>query len=439
MAATARELALLALSACQRQGAWSDGYLKNVLRDAGLDSRDAAFATRLCFGVLQTRMLLDFYISRYTKIKREKMEINVLCALRIAVYQICFMDRVPASAAVNESVNLARRYSHNPKVAGLVNGVLRNFLRDLGTLPQPEDLSTRYSHPQWLVEELRLAVGSAELEALLAANNEPPPTMAQVNTCKTTQKALFALLTASGVTVTAHAWLPDSLILSHTGNLEALPAFQEGLFYMQDPAARLAVMAAGVKPGMTVLDACAAPGGKSFAAAIAMGGTGQIIACDIHPHKECLIQAGAERLGLSGITTMIQDAKADRPEWHALFPIVLADVPCSGLGIIRKKPDIRYKAPGPLERLPGVQLELLNQLCRYVAPGGVLLYATCTVLTRENEGVVHAFLDRHSNFTCERVQFPETFGILPGATTTLWPHRHGTDGFFFAKLRKTGP
>lgn len=436
MALSAREIALLALSACEKQGAWSDGYLKNTLRSEGLDSRDAALATRICFGVLQNRMLLDFYVARFSSVKPEKLENRVLCALRIAIYQLLFMDRVPQRAAVNESVTLARKYAKNPKAAGLVNAVLRTVAREREQLPQPEDLATRYSHPEWLVKEFSLAVGAGELEALLAADNDQPPTVAQVNTLRTTGMALMETLTAAGVTAAPHPWLSDCLILTGTGNLEALPAFQEGLFYIQDAAARLAVMAADPKPGMRVLDACAAPGGKTFAAALAMEGRGEILSCDIHPHKEKLIQTGADRLGLPMITPMTQDAKVYREDWGEGFDVVLADVPCSGLGIIRKKPDIRYKDPAPLAGLPAVQRAILENVSRYVRPGGVLLYATCTVLKRENEVVVQDFIDRYSDFTLDALALPGPVGNLPDGMATLWPHRHGTDGFFFAKMRK---
>lgn len=434
MVHSARDMALLALVACEKQGAWSDGYLKKALRNAGLDSRDAALATRICFGVLQNRMLLDFYISQFSSVSPEKLEPKVLCALRIAAYQLRFMDRVPQSAAVNESVTLAKKYAKNPRAAGLVNAVLRRMTQELDKLPRPRDLATQYSHPEWLVKEFSLAVGD-EVEELLAANNGQPPILAQVNTVKASAEEVMASLCASGVTVTPHPWLADCLVLTGTGNLEALPAFQEGLFYVQDAAARLAVLAAGVKPGMRVLDACASPGGKSFAAAIAMGAKGEIFSCDIHPHKEKLIAAGAERLGLPIITPMTQDAKAYREDWHGKFDVVLADVPCSGLGIISKKPDIRYKDPAPLAGLPAVQRGILENVSQYVRPGGVLLYATCTVLERENQAVVHDFIDRHSHFTLEGLELPGPAGAVPEGMITLWPHRHGTDGFFFAKMR----
>ena len=433
---TARGVALEALAACEKQGAWSDGYLKKAIGAAHLDGRDAALSTRLCFGVLQNRMLLDFWLSGLCTIPLGKLEVPVLAALRLGAYQLLFLDRVPHHAAVSESVELARKHARNPRAAGLVNGVLRSLIRQKGELPQPPDLATKYSHPQWLVDAFAGRLGREEGEALLAADNGEPPTCAQVNTMKTTQEALRAALTARGIEAEPHPWLLGCLLLRHTGSLEGLPEFQEGHFYIQDAAARLAVLAADPQPGWKVLDACAAPGGKSFAAALQMGDRGEVLSCDIHPHKEGLIQAGAKRLGLTCIRTEVLDAKVCKEEFLDRFNLVIADVPCSGLGIIRKKPDIRYKDPKPLENLPQVQGTILNNVSRYVRPGGVLLYATCTLLERENEGVVEAFLDRNNNFTLEGFQVPGPFAGTETGMLTCWPHRHGTDGFFFARLRR---
>ena len=435
----AREVALLALSACERQGAWSDGYLKKAIRDAGLDGRDAALCSRLCFGVLQNRLLLDFWLAGQCSMPLNRLEDKVLQSLRLGLYQLRFLNRVPPSAAVDQSVALARKYARNLRAAGLVNGVLRGILRAGDSLPEPEDLSVRYSHPAWLVKEFSLALdqaGGGGVEPLLAADNAQPPSAAQVNTCRAETSQVLASLRAQGVEVSPHPWLEGCLLLEGTGDLERLEAFQKGWIYIQDPAARLAVLAADPRPGMRVLDACAAPGGKSFAAALAMGDRGSILARDIHPHKEKLIQAGARRLGLGCIRTAVADARAHDPELEGAFDLVLADVPCSGLGIIRKKPDIRYKDPRPLAGLPRVQGEILDSLCRYVRPGGALLYATCTLLERENGGVVRTFLDRHTDFTAVGFTLPGPVGEVPGGMCTLWPHIHGTDGFFFAKLRR---
>ena len=434
---TAREVALRALVACEQQGAWSDGFLKKTLRSAGLDSRDAALATRLCFGVLQNQLLLDDDLSRLSTVKLEKMEPPIRNILRLGAYQVLFLDRVPDHAAVSEAVDLARKSSRNPRTAGLVNGILRSLVRQKNSLEPPKDPAIRYSHPQWLYQAFCQRLGREEAAALMAANNGEPPTCAQVNTTKATVEEVTDSLQAEGVEVQPHPWLPDCLLLSHTGSLEELTAFQKGFFYIQDAAAKLAVLAAGPRRNMAVLDACAAPGGKSFAAAIAMGGQGSVTSCDIHPHKIDLIQAGARRLGLEKcISAQVLNGKECKDEFLDSFDLVIADVPCSGLGIIRKKPDIRYKDPKPLEGLPQVQKAILDNVSRYVRPGGVLLYATCTLLERENEGVVRVFLDKHKDFTLEGFQVPGDFEGAREGMVTCWPHRHGTDGFFFAKLRR---
>lgn len=439
--ATAREVALKTLAACQRQGAWSDGYLKKAIREGELDRRDAALATRLCFGVLQQRMLLDYYLNCFSKIQTEKMEPAVLASLRLGVYQILFLDKVPDRAAVSESVDLAKKYSRNPRTAGLVNAVLRALLREKEHLPEvtgrddTEILSIRTSHPRWLVEEFLRRLGREETERLLLADNEQPPTVAQVNVLKTDAARLLALLKEAGVEAGPHPFLPDCLYLTGTGDLEKLGPFREGLFTIQDAASRLAVLAAGPKPGDRVLDCCAAPGGKSFACAMNMENRGEIISCDIHPHKIGLIEAGRDRLGITCLKARLQNAKEPVEAWTDGFDLVLTDVPCSGLGIIRKKPDIRYKDPKPLENLPRLQAEILENCSRYVKPGGVLLYSTCTLLSRENEDVVSAFLQSHSAFRPEPFSLPGPIGSS-GGMLTLWPQIHGTDGFFIAKLRR---
>lgn len=436
MGASAREVALNCLLAGEKQGAWSDGYLRNAIRKAELSGRDAALCTRLSFGVLQNRMLLDWHIGRLSSMSVEKMEPAVLDCLRLGAYQLLFLDRVPVHAAVNEAVELAKKYSRNPRASALVNAVLRALDRAKEEdLPQPEELSVRYSHPDWLVKEFSHTVSPDELELLLAADNAQPPTQAQVNTLKTSAAALMEELSDAGVEASPHPWLPDCLELEGTGNMEQLPAFREGRFYVQDAAARLAVLASGAKPGLEVLDACAAPGGKSFAAAIQMEDRGSILSCDLHPHKQRLILDGARRLGITGITSSVMDGRRFDPALENRFDLVIADVPCSGLGIIRKKPDIRYKDPAPLEGLPAVQRDILSNVARYVRPGGTLLYATCTLLHRENEDVVTWFIDRNRSFMLDPFSLPGPIGQTEGMVT-LWPHRHGTDGFFIAKLRR---
>lgn len=438
----AREVALLTLNACERQGGWSDTTLKKHIVQAGLDSRDAALATQLCFGVLQNRILCDFYLQKFSNIRLGRMESKVLQALRLGAYQMLLLSRIPHSAAVDRSVSMTRTYCKNPRAAGMVNAILRSLERNLDhlpTIPQTEMgeyLSILYSHPRWLVDLFLDQLGPEETEALLEADNSQPPVTAQRNPLGVSLEELEASLQESGVHTQRHPWLEDCLLLSGTGNLEELPAFQRGDFYIQDPSSRLAVMAADPKPGMRVLDVCAAPGGKSFAMAMAMENRGELLACDLHPHKKKLIEAGAQRLGLSCITAKTIDARSFREEWAEGFDLVLVDAPCSGLGVIRKKPDIRYKDPEPLGALPGIQRDILNNVCRYVRPGGTLVYSTCTLLPQENQDQVTGFLADHPNFHLQSFSLPGPVGESGEGMCTLWPHIHGTDGFFISKLRK---
>ena len=438
----AREAAMLALNACQRQGGWSDGALKKQLSAAELSGRDAALATQLCFGVLQNQMLLDFYLAKFSNIPLKRMEGKVVQTLRLGAYQMLFLTRIPHSAAVNSAVALVKAHCKNPRAAGMVNGILRSMersLQNMPVIPQGDPvayLSTLYSHPEWLVKEFILSLGEEETAQLLAADNSQPPTAVMVNTTRTTAETLKAMLEADHVEAEPHPWLENCLLLSRTGDLERMEAFQQGLFYVQDPASRLSVLAAGAKPGMRVLDCCAAPGGKSFAAAIAMENQGEIVSCDLHPHKKKLIQAGADRLGLTIITPKTADGKVFRPEWERAFDLVLVDAPCSGLGVIRKKPDIRYKDPAPLADLPAVQLDILRNAARYVRPGGTLMYSTCTLLYRENGEVVETFLADNKAYKAEAFTLPGPVGLVQSGSVTLWPHRHGTDGFFISKMRR---
>ena len=434
----ARETALNALIACRKEGAWSNGVMKEyILRDR-LDSRDAGLATRLCYGVLQNRMKLDLYLKQLLTGKIRDLYPVVHDILHLGLYQLFELDRVPDSAAVNESVDLAKKYCKKQRYApGLVNAVLRKAADGKDTLKQPASWVDKYSHPQVLVDLLIADLGKSRMEAMLRANNEAPETTIQVNTLLTTADALARALEDAGVSVRPHGWMTDCLVLSGTGDMEKLEAFRKGWFYVQDPAARLSVSCARLPQGdLKVLDCCAAPGGKSFAAAMAMGGRGSITSCDIHPHKVTLIQNGARRLGLENITAQVQDASRNNPAWNEAMDVVIADVPCSGYGIIRKKPDIRYKDPASMADLPQLQLAILKNQARYVKRGGVLLYSTCTLLRRENEDVVAAFLAENKEFYLEKLSLPSVFPENESGMLTLVPGEYDTDGFFIARLRR---
>lgn len=433
----ARETALNVLIACRKEGGWSNGVLKKYTARDRLDSRDSALAARLCYGVLQNRNYLDFYLKQLLTGKIKDLHPAVRDILHLGLYQMYLMDKIPESAAVNESVELAKKYCRKQRNApGFVNGVLRNAVRTKGTLQEPVSWEDKYSHPGELINLLKGYVGKERIEPMLKANNSIAPMFVQVNTLRTSVEALRQRLAGEGVSAERHPWLADCMVLSGTGSIESLPSFREGLFYVQDPAAKLSVLCAEIKPGQQVLDCCAAPGGKSFAAAIAMKGTGSIISCDIHPHKIELIAKGAARLGLTQITAMEQDATVFDPAWEEKMDTVIADVPCSGFGIIRKKPDIRYKSVAQMAELPALQRQILENAARYVRPGGLLMYSTCTLVRAENEDVVENFLRTHPNFAPEPLLLPSPFPKNENGMLALVPGEYDTDGFFICRLRR---
>ena len=432
----ARETALNALIACRKDGAWANGVLKDYIARDKLDPRDAGLATRLVYGVLQNRGKLDFYLKQLLTGKLRDLHPVTRDVLHLGLYQLYEMDKIPESAAVNESVTLAKKYVKNPKAASLVNGVLRNAARKKDALEEPKSYADKYSHPDPLISLLKANLPKGKLEPMLMANNAAPQTVVQVNTLKTSLAALVERLEAEGVSARPHGWMENCLVLDRTGSIENLPSFREGWFYVQDPASKLSVLCAKLPENAKVLDCCAAPGGKSFAAAMAMNDTGSITSCDVHEHKTHLIANGADRLGIQMITVRQQDATVFVPEWENAMDAVLCDVPCSGLGIIRKKPDIRYKDLAEMEQLPALQLQILRNQARYVRPGGTLLYSTCTLVQRENEAVVQAFLAENADYYLEPLELPGVFPKNETGMLTLIPGEYDTDGFFICRLRR---
>lgn len=429
MKQTARDVARATLAAFRRDGAWSDGYLKHALQAAELDPRDAALATQLVYGVLQNRMLCDFYIASCSNLKFNKIAPGILDVLRIGVYQLLFLERIPAHAAVNDAVKAARR--NNPRAAGFVNAVLRKIDSGKDTLPKPEDDAVLYSHPEWIVDLLFSQYGKEVGREILKANNRIPPITARVNTLRIHTEELLKLLPQSE----KHPWLSDCIILRSQGSIEQLPGFSEGYFQIQDVASQLAALAGECQPGHSVLDTCAAPGGKTCLMAQQMQNRGELISCDVHPHKIKLIEANARRLGIENCTARVQDATQFCAEFESRFDVVLSDVPCSGLGVIRKKADIRYKEKTDIFNLPTLQLEILQNSARYVKAGGKLVYSTCTIRREENQEVVQAFLKENSSFEIDEYRFPGGIESTDGMLTLL-PHQYDTDGFFICRMRR---
>ena len=436
MPGSARRAALQALERCRKDGAWSAQAMDRVIRSQELERRESALASRLCLGVLQNDRYLDHYIDHYCTRNGDKLEPKLRDILRLGAYQLLFLDKIPPRAAVNESVALCRGAGLD-RASGLVNAVLRRLAENRDKLPPipgegtAEWLSIRYSHPLWLAERLMREHDYAFAEAFLAADNQVPPLCLQVNTLRVSPAEYCRMLDEAEIAYETHPELPGCLTLSG-GAVTELPGYGEGLFYVQDRAARTAVEIAGPEPGMQVLDACAAPGGKSFAAALRMQNTGSICACDIHEKKLERIRSGAERLGITILSVEARDARQPLPECAGRFDLVLADVPCSGLGVIGKRPEIRRKTEAEIAGLPEIQRAILENLSDFVKPGGTLLYSTCTVLDAENRDVVTDFLRRHEEFA------PAAFSVGDRASRdgmyTFWPQIDGTDGFFAAKL-----
>lgn len=436
MADTARQTAFRVLTRCRKNGSWSEDTIRAEIKKSALNEKDTALCSKISMGVMQNIELLDFYIDSFCTTPVGKLDPKVLDILRLSAYQIAFLDKIPPFAAVDEGVKLCKAES-NVKAAGLVNAVLRRIVEQRTALPEVpnpgtvQHLATKYSHPLWLAEECVAEYGYGFTEAFFAANNRQAPVFAHANPLKPAID-LLADLSEFGAEETD---LAGCVRLRTANGITETKAFQSGAFYIQDKAARLAALAGEANPGMTVLDACAAPGGKSIASAMRMENRGRIISCDIHEKKLRLIEENAKRLGITIIESLAMDARIPYEGLKRGADLVIADVPCSGLGVIRRKPEIRRKPKEELERLPEIQLAILEGLAPCVKSGGVLLYSTCTILARENRGTVDAFLRTHPEFSLEAFHLP-SIGSVPEGYITMWPHLHDTDGFFVCKMRK---
>ncbi len=431
----AREAAVQALLACEKRGAWSDAYINGLFSREAPERRERALAYRICAGVLQNREACDWYLQPYVK---GKLQSVIRAILRSAVYQIAFMDRIPVSAAVHEAVELAKRLG-NPGAARLVNAVLRRLTsNELPPLPRGDDaesLSVRFSHPEPWVIYFQTLLGTEKTKSLLSLNNLPAPVSFRVNRLKAAPEEAASVLEAEGISL--RPGIMDGFFSAeNTGDITGLRAFRDGFVTVQDQAAALPVFAASPEPGMQVLDCCAAPGGKSFFLAELMGNRGSILACDLHGNKLRRIEDGAQRLGINMIETCAADAAKPPDAMKERFDIVLADVPCSGMGVIRKKPEIRYKSMDQVSTLPKAQLAILEGAAACLKPGGVLVYSTCTLLREENEAVTDAFLSRHAEYRREAFSLPEPFGRCADGQRTVWPFEFETDGFYLCRMRK---
>ena len=440
-----RQVAAEALCAIASEGAYNNRILHTLLRQNGaMSPKDRAFVTEIVNGTLRQIIYIDYVLDAFSSLPHEKMKPWVLAVLRSGIYQILFLQ-VPDSAACNESVKLMGLRGSN-HFSGFVNGVLRAVSRGKEEIKLPQEgtaeyLSIRYSHPLWLVKMWLAAYSYDFVEALCAADQCAPDVTIRVNTQKTTKEDLKTLLETSGVSVQDSLFCPNALHLSGTAGLAHLKAFQDGLFHVQDESAQLSALLLGVQKGERILDVCAAPGGKSFLAAEEMEDTGSIVSCDLYPHKIDLIAEGAQRLGLESIHAQLRDGTQVQENEKSAFDRVLADVPCSGFGLLRKKPDLRLHRDGTaIDQLLPIQWRILQASADCVKKGGVLVYSTCTLCKKENEGMIRRFLSQREDFIPEDLTALLPSGIscdtAKDGFVTLYPHIHGTDGFFIARLRR---
>ncbi|MBN2908303.1 16S rRNA (cytosine(967)-C(5))-methyltransferase RsmB [Polycladomyces sp. WAk] len=445
---SAREVALDVLIAVETRHAYSNLALDHALDEADLSPRDRGLATELVYGTVQRRNTLDWLLDSLLKKGVDSLQPWVRQLLRMGVYQLVYLDRIPARAAVHETVEIAKKRGHRG-ISGLVNGVLRALLRQPSvpeppsSMPTVERLAITTSHPEWLVRRMMDVYGEQTAIAILEANNRPPAAGLRVNRLKTDRDTVLKRLKAARPEATVEPSPVSAQAIRYRGggSPARLPGFEEGNFTIQDEASMLVAKVVAPRPGWRGLDACAAPGGKTTHLAELMDNCGHILACDIHSHKVDLIRDHAARLGISIIEARQADAR--KLDASQSFDFVLLDAPCSGLGVIRRKPDIKWsKEAENIAPLIALQRELLDAVSRMIRPGGVLVYSTCTLEPRENEEQVQSFLARHPAFRADE-QLPR---LLPETVVEhcrvekgmvqLLPHQLDTDGFFIARMIK---
>lgn len=454
--ASARDTALHVLTEVEQEGAYSNLLLNSALQKSGLTGAEAGLATELVYGTISRKNTIDYYLDQFVAKGVAKLQPWVRNLLRLSFYQIYYLDRIPPHAAVNEAVNIAKRRGHQG-ISGMVNGVLRNVLRRKEELELPKDMSSahrmalEHSHPEWLVSRWIEQYGEETAEAICRANNESPPVSVRVNGTRISRDELMHRMEEQGLKVAASRVSPDGIIVLSGGNMALTAWYREGLLSIQDESSMLVAEAVGPKAGMTVLDCCAAPGGKTCHMAERMQGDGQVIANDIHPHKVKLIEDQAARLQLDNVQAQSGDAlELDKRFAPESFDRILLDAPCSGLGVIRRKPDLKWvKTPEDISEITKIQRGLLDRASVLLKPGGVLVYSTCTIEPSENEEMVKQFLDRHPEFELapklpelqrfsqevsresdETEKNVETIGLQ------ILPQHYHSDGFYIARLMK---
>ncbi|WP_425464222.1 16S rRNA (cytosine(967)-C(5))-methyltransferase RsmB [Paenibacillus zeisoli] len=448
--ASAREVALQVLTQVEEEGAYSNLQLNGALQRSGLSGPDAGLATELVYGTISRLSTIDYFLEPFVAKGLKKLQPWVRNLLRLSFYQLHYLDRIPSHAAVNEAVNIAKKKGHQG-ISGMVNGVLRNVLRRKEELRLPEGLpplkriSLEHAHPEWMVGRWIKQYGEQEAEAICRANNEPPSVSVRVNRAKISRAALIKEMQDQSLDAEESALSEDGIIVRSGGNMALTDWYREGYLSIQDESSMLVAAAVDPAPGMRILDCCAAPGGKSCHIAEKLDGAGEIIANDVHPHKAKLIADQAARLELNTVRTTTGDALELASKYPpGSFDRILLDAPCSGLGVIRRKPDLKWaKQPEDIDEISQLQLKLLDEVAGLLKPGGILVYSTCTVEKRENERVVQAFLGSHSEFA-EAPDLPDSLKQLEalkhreGPGMQILPQDYHSDGFYIARLLKLG-
>lgn len=399
--ANARKIAVDALLRVQEDGAYSNLILGQLLSKSDASKEDKALASAIFYGVLDRLITLDFYINKLSKIPAKKIEPLTKQVIRASLYQLYYMDRIPESAVVNEAVKLIK-FSQENKNSGYVNAVLRTAAVSRPTLPEGRDLysmSIRYSCPTWIISDIIKDYGTEQAEEILKAYLLPSKTFLRVNTLKIPSGELYNKFNKMGIELYDDG-LENCFAVKSGIDFSSNPLFKDGLFHIQDVSSQKCAISLSAKKGERVLDVCAAPGGKSFTIAQTMENIGEIVSCDLYENRVSLIKNGAKRLGISCINAIQNDASVFNCDL-GLFDAVLCDVPCSGFGVIGRKPEIKYKAADDFKSLSEIQLQILNCSSEYVKAGGRLLYSTCTIRKAENEEIVTAFLNNNQNFICE--------------------------------------
>ena len=427
-----RKLALDTLSKCESAAQYSNLALDAKIKQFNITGDDRSLFTVLVYGVIEHKLTLDYYIDRLSSIPREKIEQSTRNILRLGLYQIIFM-RTADHAAVNETVALAPQRSR-----GFVNAILRNYIRKKDEISLPSSpealLSVKYSFPEETTKALIGYFGREETEKLLAAMNEPPMMTLRANTLKASREALLKKLADAGIKGEETKISPYGIRLSESVPYSRLEDICVGEFFVQDEASQISTAVLNAKRGDRVIDMCACPGSKSFGAALTMENTGELFAYDLSKSKLPLIASGAARLGISMIRSAVCDGRSFIPELEASADRIICDVPCSGFGVVAKKPEIRYKDIKSAVALPSIQYDILCNAARYLKKGGIMVYSTCTILPEENEKNIERFLESHKDF--EAVPFKVGELVAESGMITLFPHIHGTDGFFICKLTR---